>query len=86
MNELLVKYKNVDDLDDFSFIEATTYNGSVCDILPVIKQVDSIKLKDEWYRYSSSEFVPTKGTGYCDVLYIYVTSYDDEDDDGELDF
>lgn len=77
MKELLVKYKDVDDMDDYSYLSANFYKDNVASLLQIIKQVDSINLNDEYYTYESSEFVPSKGNGYLDVLHIYVSSYED---------
>lgn len=75
MNELLVKYKDVNDHSEGGYIAANMCKGRVCDLLPVIKQVDSIRLGEDWYTYCSSEFIPSDGTGFLDVLYIYVEEY-----------
>lgn len=77
MDELLVKYKDVDDFNDYSFISAHTYKGKVADIIPLLKQVDTIKLRDDFYSYVSCEFEPSSRVGELDVLYIYVESYDE---------
>ncbi|HZK00198.1 MAG TPA: hypothetical protein VFC79_09325 [Tissierellaceae bacterium] len=77
IDELLVKYKHIDDTSSHGYISATIYKGRVADILPVIKQVDSIKLNDDWFVYQSSEFQPSSGVGFLDVLYIYVEGYDE---------
>lgn len=80
IDELLVKYKHIDDTSSRGYISATTYNGRVADILPMLKQVDSIKLNDDWFVYVSSEFVPAKSNPELDVLYIYVEGYDEGGD------
>lgn len=76
MNELLVKYKDANDTSEFGYILANTYNGRVADLIPIVKQVDSIQLEEKWYKYVSCEFVPSSDIGILDVLYIYVDGYD----------
>ena len=77
MNELLVKYKHVNDSSERGCILSNIYNGRVADLIPIVEQVDSIQLEENWYKYVSCEFIPSADIGILDVLYIYVDGYDD---------
>ena len=78
MNKTLIKFKHIDDTSDYEFIEAT-YTDTPAETLKLIKEVCSIKLKDNWYKFCSSEFQPAKHIAMIDALYIYVEGYDDEE-------
>lgn len=74
MNELLVKYIDIEDLSG-KYISAITYRGDVSSLLPVLEQCDSILLEDGWYGFVCSEFRPATRKGELDALYVYVEDY-----------
>jgi hypothetical protein len=69
---VLVKYR---DMETSEMISAT-HDCSPTEILRLVKEVDTIKLEDDYYTYVSSEFVPSTDECILDVLNIYVDVID----------
>lgn len=76
MNKTLVKFKHVEDIDDFDYIKAI-YSLDPVQVIQLLKEVDAIKLDDNFYRYHSCEYEPTDDVGVYNVVYVYVEGYDD---------
>lgn len=68
---VLIKYKDIEDTTEYGFIEAV-YSDSPVEVIQLTKLVDSIKLGDDWYKYESTEFIPTNNNENVDALYVYV--------------
>jgi len=77
MEKFLIKYKHIEDTDDYSYIEAMRIDNPT-EVIRLLKEVGSINLKDDWYVYNSSEFIPATEIGMIDTIIVYVLSYDDE--------
>lgn len=80
IEELLIKYKDVCSLCNDDFVHTKSYKGLISDIIPTLKHVDRIILKDGFYHYISSEFKPSDEIGGLDVLYIHVENCEDYED------
>lgn len=78
MTKTLIKFKHIDDTSDYDFIEAI-YSDTPTETLRIAKEVCSIKLKDDWYKYCSCEFQPSTHIALMNTIYIFVEGYDDVD-------
>lgn len=74
MDKTLVKFKHVDDMDDFEYIKAI-YSLNPVQTIQLLKEVNAIKLNDNFYRYHSCEYEPTDEVGILNVVYVYVEEY-----------
>ena len=74
MDKTLVKFKHVDDMDDFKYIKAI-YSLNPVQTIQLLKEVNAIKLDDNFYRYHSCEYEPTDEVGILNVVYVYVEEY-----------
>ena len=79
MDKTLVKFKDIDCRDDFDYIKAI-YSLSPVQTIQLLKEVNAIKLDDNFYRYHSCEYEPTDEVGVLNVVYVYVEGYEDADD------
>lgn len=68
---MLIIYKDIEDISDDGSIESIHHANPV-EVIQLIKQVNNIKLGDDWYKYESCEFIPTADNIHVDVLHIYV--------------
>lgn len=75
MNDILVKYINQDTIGDNEYIDAVDHDNPV-ELIQMLKQVDSIKIEDEYYKYSFSDFHPATEYGFIDAVYIYLELLD----------
>ena len=80
MKKTLVKFKLYDDNTDTNFIEAI-YPNNVIETLQILKEVEEIRIENEYYTYVLSEFVPALSDEFLDVVYVYLDSMDYEDED-----
>lgn len=76
MTKTLVKFKQIDDMSE-GYIDAT-YSDRPTETLRIAKEVCSIKISEDWYKFCSSEFIPATNISSIDVIYIYVEKYGDE--------
>ena len=72
---MLIKYKTPEMSIDGSFLEAV-YHDDPASIIQIIRHVDSVKIKDKWYRLNDTEFMPATEDGEVDVLNIYLDYMD----------
>ena len=80
MKKTLVKFKLYDDCTNTSLIEAV-YPSNVIETLQILKEVEEIRIENEYYTYVLSEFVPALTDEFLDVVYVYLDSMDYEEDD-----
>lgn len=74
MDKTLVKFKHVDGIDDFEYIKAI-YSLNPVQTIQLLKEVNAIKLDDNFYSYHSCEYEPTDKVGILNVVYVYVEEY-----------
>ena len=76
MDKTLVKFKHIEDISECNYIKAL-YSLNPVQTVQLLKEVDSIKLGEDYYRYHSCEYEPTDDVGVYNVVYVYVEGYDD---------
>lgn len=74
MDKTLVKFKHLEDMDDYSFIKSI-FSLNPVQTIQLLKEVDSIKLGKDYYKYHSCEYEPTDEVGILNVVYVYVEEY-----------
>ncbi len=72
---MLIKYKDIEDISEYGHIKAT-YTDNPVETLQLAKLVDYIKLGEDWYKYESTELIPSTNNVNVDVLCVYVEPMD----------
>lgn len=72
---MLIKYKDIEDISEYGHIEAM-YSNNPVEAIQLAKLADSIKLGEDWYKFESTEFIPSTNNVNVDVLCIYVEPMD----------
>lgn len=68
---MLVKFKNVEVLDDYDYIKAIDYDNPI-EIIKLVKQLDTIMIDNKLYELVWSEFKPAENKEHLDVLNIFI--------------
>ena len=68
---MLIKYRDMEVVDDHSFIKAVHHDNPV-EVIKLLKQVDHMVLNDNWYRMGWTEYMPATEEGVIDVLNVYL--------------
>lgn len=76
MTKTLIKFKHIEDMSENDYIEAI-YPDDPLETIQLIKEIGTIKLKDDWYYYEFCEFIPSVGREFPNVILVCVDGDDD---------